>query len=500
MEGSSRYDERVRRTGKQGRWKKVKRASAWLATTLATLIILLVFYWMWVISRPPDIKLATDAEIEAAIDPRLRSIQLPKASNEKARLAMEHLLISLGPGPGRKFYGALTGSDLTSARRYVASLSGVLRDSEKAIALGPWKWGRNSWTSGATSAARFDRVLRLLNFLETSARIAQADKDYRSLSRRTLLWLRMLKAVRESDGGGANISFGSTPLRVVGVVLDEGKATESELVSLLAAIPPSETVDSNLERVVALAYRIDFLPMFKSTEALRKAISNSDPFGYRPNGGNLDVVQTVRQTSTVLAEYLASLKSRNASSQGPAEKRLMDLVMTGIPVVVPTNWGTDGGDNNPLEVQASQLAFAHWLHRTPNSLGILASRWLETIVSRRWTYLRDRTMTELTRLQLAMEIYRLRHQTYPKDIHDLISDHILAKIPIDSYTHEPLHYLANEHVIYSFGPDGVDNQGTHTRQVTAGPEAGSEQTDLYIRLGETLAERARAPGRAFGRP
>jgi hypothetical protein len=61
---------------------------------------------------------------------------------------------------------------------------------------------------------------------------------------------------------------------------------------------------------------------------------------------------------------------------------------------------------------------------------------------------------------LAVERYRLAHGQWPDSLNSLVPE-FLPKIPLDPYDAKPLRYrrLQDGVVIYSIGPDKVDNGG-----------------------------------------
>ena len=61
---------------------------------------------------------------------------------------------------------------------------------------------------------------------------------------------------------------------------------------------------------------------------------------------------------------------------------------------------------------------------------------------------------------IAVERFRRHHGEYPKRLYQLVPD-FLPEVPEDPFTGEPLRYLIEEngYVVYSVGPDGVDDGG-----------------------------------------
>jgi hypothetical protein len=86
--------------------------------------------------------------------------------------------------------------------------------------------------------------------------------------------------------------------------------------------------------------------------------------------------------------------------------------------------------------------------------------------------------TRCTIVALAVERFRLKQQRWPKSLDELDRE-LLAKVPIDPYDGKPLRYrlLDDGAVVYSVGPDLVDNGGNLVRKYPAIPG-----TDVGFRL------------------
>lgn len=77
----------------------------------------------------------------------------------------------------------------------------------------------------------------------------------------------------------------------------------------------------------------------------------------------------------------------------------------------------------------------------------------------------DETQNNLLTTMLAIHAYKAEHGKLPSTLNDLVPGY-LSKIPEDPLTdHAPLRYkLSGSHfVLYSIGPDGIDNGGTPIR-------------------------------------
>jgi hypothetical protein len=73
----------------------------------------------------------------------------------------------------------------------------------------------------------------------------------------------------------------------------------------------------------------------------------------------------------------------------------------------------------------------------------------------------EETQNALLNVALALRAYRIEHGTYPSDLGQLVPAYI-AHVPNDPFAHsDPLIYRkeADDYVLYSVGPDGIDNAG-----------------------------------------
>lgn len=77
-----------------------------------------------------------------------------------------------------------------------------------------------------------------------------------------------------------------------------------------------------------------------------------------------------------------------------------------------------------------------------------------------WIDVRHEAGTRLLQTDLAILAFQLEHNRYPDRLDDLVPG-FLRKIPVDPYCDEPLVYRreGNEYLLYSAGPNGVDDGG-----------------------------------------
>jgi hypothetical protein len=97
--------------------------------------------------------------------------------------------------------------------------------------------------------------------------------------------------------------------------------------------------------------------------------------------------------------------------------------------------------------------------------------------------IRDQAQLRCTLVMVAAERYRKKKGHWPESLNDLVPAHLRA-LPIDPFDGKPLRMKRTENglLIYSVGPDGVDNQGylgKHNYQ--AGTDMGRQLWDVKER-------------------
>jgi hypothetical protein len=106
--------------------------------------------------------------------------------------------------------------------------------------------------------------------------------------------------------------------------------------------------------------------------------------------------------------------------------------------------------------------------------------------------LRTQAWLRCTYTALAAERYRRAHKLWPDSLDALVAAKLLRQMPIDPYDGKPLRLarLTEGLIIYSIGPDGVDNGGKLDRK---NPVAVG--SDLGFQLWEVKHRNKPAPGK-----
>jgi hypothetical protein len=77
-----------------------------------------------------------------------------------------------------------------------------------------------------------------------------------------------------------------------------------------------------------------------------------------------------------------------------------------------------------------------------------------------WIEVRNEARTRLLQTDLAILAFQLEHNRYPDRLDELVPS-LLREIPVDPYCDKPLIYRreGDEYLLYSAGPNGVDDGG-----------------------------------------
>lgn len=427
---------------------------------LASVVVLTAFYWMWLLSKPPDVKLATDAEVEAAIDPRIKAIPLDSRGSEAGWRAFNDAAASMTTWPPVFPMNVATPAQLADVRRFAASHAGVLAKLEKALALTPW---RATATYLRTPTGKtpdfFVEKNRLATFLNQRIELAIVERDATKATEAVDLRIRLDNAMRNEEARldqNARLAFWlGEEVYIVGRAIEVVPFTEKQLLQILNLLPAPRAADKGLDRAVSRYLREIYIPQVRTP----KSIDQINFYNLPLNGGNLDVVKTVRESSAFLAEFLESTRELRKTGDGPVTASMKKAV--GQIPDVDLHMPKFGG-------KPERLIFSNWVRRTPNSLGIfaspdrvLAAHWGVRTDNLRDALRKERLSIEQIRTQLALQIYFLRHRKYPAQLRDLVSDKILAAEPMDWYSGKPLIYAPDEGLFYSVGEDGVASPHTN---------------------------------------
>jgi hypothetical protein len=92
---------------------------------------------------------------------------------------------------------------------------------------------------------------------------------------------------------------------------------------------------------------------------------------------------------------------------------------------------------------------------------LFVSRWQSSVVSALEAFRRDETLLRGTLCLVALKRWQLAHRELPPDLTTVLAEAGVGEVPIDPYSGKPfsLAVVAGKPIIYSIGPDGIDDHG-----------------------------------------
>ncbi|MBI3463711.1 MAG: hypothetical protein HY000_11740 [Planctomycetes bacterium] len=136
-----------------------------------------------------------------------------------------------------------------------------------------------------------------------------------------------------------------------------------------------------------------------------------------------------------------------------------------------------------------QRSGENWSQPTLGSMRSMLSRQQAGAIANRVVALAKATaLNRAAEAALGVERYRRRHGRLPERLEDVVPE-FLPAVPEDPFTGQPLRYAIEDggFVVYSVGPDGVDDRGQETKpgqpEVAGAPSAGPpEPADVVFRV------------------
>ncbi len=107
---------------------------------------------------------------------------------------------------------------------------------------------------------------------------------------------------------------------------------------------------------------------------------------------------------------------------------------------------------------------------------------ISNMITLRVRELKDLVQLRMLEIGFALRLYRLEHHAYPASLNELVSAHCLKLLPPDPFRPAmPLMYHLNgkKPVLYSVGPDGVDNGGTPVNDTSKVSDRAARMVDEH---------------------
>ncbi|MEO6907489.1 MAG: hypothetical protein ABI210_06325 [Abditibacteriaceae bacterium] len=121
--------------------------------------------------------------------------------------------------------------------------------------------------------------------------------------------------------------------------------------------------------------------------------------------------------------------------------------------------------NNYTKGMDAYIAHARVPYTKMKTISVFSDPFTSTLLSvykdTRWNWARMNAYSVLDMTMLALRAFRIEKGHYPTTLKELVPEYLKAN-PIDPFTDAPLHYQlrGNKYILWSIGPDGIDNHGT----------------------------------------
>lgn len=242
---------------------------------------------------------------------------------------------------------------------------------------------------------------------------------------------------------------------------------------LYAGLP----ADATLERAVAAAvnrmrpktpqFWVDLRFTLREWQVLALLSKHPTPF---------DRDETIRLSSQCVAELIRVLKDDRSQPLTLQAEEISHVTQVwpesmGLTVLslFPLHWGGPEWDSWKSfwnEIQTAVEA-SEQLAEIPNVFGkylIAIHRELDSDNSLASYVVRHRVRVQATLAMLAIRRFERSHQKLPKSLQVLVDVKLLAELPIDPIDGQPLRYDPARRLLWSIGPDGIDDGGIQRPQ------------------------------------
>lgn len=244
---------------------------------------------------------------------------------------------------------------------------------------------------------------------------------------------------------------------LVTIISKLNRAQTQQAFDLIAASPEK---DVELQRALSYGSRVmlEYLHREKTLDWLR-SYGKGDPLILFDDQrcGTLDEQQTITEWIQLMKVYTGNCELPWNRLDQAAEKTLHDIRQQ-----LP---------ERPSVTRLTSLSDDLWeageyrkkMNKLPNSRGKL---FLSMYADYTWPISHSfyrRTGANSTRIRLATRLYQFDHQgKFPESLEELVKAKYLEALPLDLFSGRPFRYDAKRKVIWSAGPDGVDNGGVET--------------------------------------
>lgn len=229
-----------------------------------------------------------------------------------------------------------------------------------------------------------------------------------------------------------------------------GHMQEADLRKLIAAIPAGSESDKILADDWAIDYQKNILPVISDFNQVRREISILHQEVFDPKSkviGSYDAKETARAISTVYR-----VGQMNAARPWKAQDPTDDQIILAQRKLIPL------GGKQPADGWLNLLLYNLEMNSTPNSLGSVLIGSGMGISPIRRASVANATRHDVVRSVIALQLYKQRHSgSAAPDLVSLVHDGELPAEPVDWFASAPLRYVPQRGLVYSVGPNGVDD-------------------------------------------
>lgn len=446
-----------------------RKAKRLLAAFAIVAPVGLMFAWM--AAMPPAFVPATDAEIEAALDPSLR--ERPPARTEKT--AYNEFIKIASEVDEKLVYGAE--ESFNDANGIWSKLKPASKDLLRQCAamrnrLGPKLRSAANLPPGVAlgwKPGRFKEALKL-STLPTMCwmaatweyEVGDPSEATRSLEEAAILVNTLAAAdVSVTD----YLHHDLTEIIFVHSILflvDSSRTNEDDLERLIRHMKPRTIVAERLARALRGDVIFYDIPQLKDIVRIKNGAKGRLPDNERiPENywiGNLEAISTARLINDVSQEAVSNCSKPYGMALWTVGTRVEDRVPSR-PEEPRTLPGGAPGDLTPL-MWFERLVHKVEMRRIPNSAGFAffesSTDLHKSLIKNSFKY---RTEWNAAILRLALEIHKRRFGKVPSSLKELVKLRILPALPLDLYANAGFRYDPKRRIFWSVGTDAVDDGG-----------------------------------------
>jgi hypothetical protein len=412
------------------------------------------------VATKPKFWIATQAEVDAQIDPVLLQWQEPSPEMIDRARRLDAAMAAMKLGSGGSGTAADQQQAITDYLKHSEDRKGIVR----IVAEGPI--GR-TWSMRDSNFIEFRSHKNIAKMYGLAAR-GFADKGNGT---RALESLREGFAVFDATRKAENSIISYLVDVAIEAILvhacyavSKTNLTNREREELLALIPKAEQIDHDL--VLSLKGEFHYGPRnwlpnpkerLKGTGGMNAWMLLDLESVEPPKDewyGTYDPLETAKTASDQFMEQLHNAGSPAGRQESAIEKAL-EIDSARLPEA------PDEPQGRSFAGAAKWALYKVRMNITPNSYGRIAiSTSAMALMSTSW---KSRTTRELVRAAIAARIFKDRERRPVKGVKELVEAGIIARMPHDFFADAPLRYGTSPERIWSVGTNKVDDGGKYFR-------------------------------------